>query len=427
MEITVKENSAAIGISCSATDVPEGWNDYWEKYGNQLVWESWSTKFSDTSYNVQVSSGDVQQQFIAEKGVSKNKMSGIKDSESSESDVYAGNVAAEDFQASGKEGDGIGNRDLVETNLCLDTQSDNVCLGKSIVNSTLGIQNQVEKAHLDNEKIVADHSIPQVDGKLKEHIADNWENNPEWVEYWNYHYWETYYNILKEYSCNMKEKSTEGLIVSSSEDKNKDDLQGCKDDKAVFETDKRSFDCKKTDIDISTKVIQDDASVEVAQHIDENEYPIEESNMCTRHSSDENGPVSCVNDLAENAIQKIVTKQSTSNEAIVTGQQPIRNESGKTHKYQNDVGFCKFNPENENKSSSHKFGKFLCDEISVPRILSEMVTNSEVGIESGADHSKEDFLGHCNVNENQTENSLSCIEVRPLEYQCGILFIIHCV
>ena len=253
-------------------DTPVGWNEYWDCYGNQLVWGCWVQKFPG-AYNgtadgnngctVEACGDDDLQQLDEWKHMTVNEKT-VKDeidleterwgenslnekgcfelaaeSKLNDSD-FAADIGSKDCQNDTSEGD-VANENgelslggLEELTCCNSLPGDKVtgcnsvpddCIKEVNASTSNGIVDESSAESVSVQPLgkssfatdcdqnicdVNDQAISKTNNLISGEqafakpvncVSDDhaWKDNPEWMEYWDAHYWETYYYYLEEY------------------------------------------------------------------------------------------------------------------------------------------------------------------------------------------------------------------------------------
>ena len=265
-------------------DTPAGWNEYWDCYGNQLVWDCWMQKFPG-AYNgtAEVNDGctieacddadDLQQldewkntdvlkvneETVQDEGGLETK----RCCENSLNEEGCFDLAAEskvndsDFTADGGIQDGqtdtsegesreLSFGGLEELTCCNPLPGGKVtdcnsvpdyCIKEVNAAASNGFVDErsaegVSRQPLGKSSFATDCDQNICDGneqaisKTSNLISDEqafakpmngasdahaWKDNPEWMEYWDAHYWETYYYYLEEYKKTYHVGSVDGF------------------------------------------------------------------------------------------------------------------------------------------------------------------------------------------------------------------------
>eukprot|EP00794_Sanderia_malayensis_P004666 gene4666-5275_t len=164
----------------ASIDNPDGWMEYWRTFGNQIVSDSWMKKFPSSASQTEIATTDE-----IKRGANASEVSGRKSVPSEEDEPR---VTSEGLHATGNKECAENRETLVEVKedfSSMDSQ------GVSLLES--------EEVGLELDSA----TMEPVEQSQQPLAPSGWESNPEWMEYWNYHYWETYYEVLREYKANM--------------------------------------------------------------------------------------------------------------------------------------------------------------------------------------------------------------------------------
>eukprot|EP00112_Aurelia_sp_Birch-Aquarium-sp1_P008011 Seg1876.2 transcript_id=Seg1876.2/GoldUCD/mRNA.D3Y31 product="Trimethylguanosine synthase" protein_id=Seg1876.2/GoldUCD/D3Y31 len=284
---TIAIEMANKSLSEPVPETPVGWNEYWDNYGNQLVWDCWVQKFPG-AYNGAAegtddcdieacNDGNLQQLdkwkhrdaaamneetlkdeicLEAQRCSENNLNEQVCFDLAAESKLSSGEVATDVCKMDGRSG--IPEGDIAIKNgecslydpeeqgccdlLCEGRVTDcnsvsdaclkevNVSASNDFVdeNSTEGVsiqpvgkssfatdcdQNICDKSELPISKASDSSSSKQLLVKSANDVsgAYAWKDNPEWMEYWEAHYWETYYYYLEEYKKTHHVGSVDGV------------------------------------------------------------------------------------------------------------------------------------------------------------------------------------------------------------------------
>ena len=156
----------------------EGWQDFWEKHGQNLVWDRWMQKFPNM--------------YSSRHGGSDNIMSALPTQEFANAEEVLGSCTEDvdvlESDVSSK---------LASESLESQVESQQFNCTTSKYSSALENENKFSDSSTQSSSIVNNCSSGGcgIDTRIQrsEPSLSAWEDNPKWVEYWQLHYWETYY------------------------------------------------------------------------------------------------------------------------------------------------------------------------------------------------------------------------------------------
>ena len=159
------------GVGCDVTDCdePHGWQEYWGKYGDRLVQERWMRKFPGT-YEVNADDAVCSEGNDRQEMSTRPENAGVEYIEPSDDDVTE---PRPHFP---------GNCEVPDLDRCCST--------------TTEPRNHADSALLPHFEGNVGSQAAETDAVLS---TDSWQNRPEWLQYWQMHYWETYEVELQEY------------------------------------------------------------------------------------------------------------------------------------------------------------------------------------------------------------------------------------
>ena len=157
--------------SNDALNTPDGWDDYWEKFGNQLVWDSWAKKFPST-YGATEIGGDEMSKAEGDGG---ERLEHVEhNDECNEGKRHQDEETGDETYEDGGEAEDV--------------------YGETMIANE--VSNYQTHADDDRSNLVISHD----DDGSNDASLTNWASSPEWVAYWETHCFETYNFYLQEYS-----------------------------------------------------------------------------------------------------------------------------------------------------------------------------------------------------------------------------------
>ena len=181
----------------------EGWQEFWDKYGDQLVWDSWLLKFPnayDGKHNIRESYVSDITHFHEEPGVVEKRAVSLTAGVDQHERNAENKKVADDGKCSRSE---LQESDIADSS-CRNSFSDSRQIDFRLTEN--GSKTEEDsyntRLSLDFTNTNGSHTESFVDlqGCGSEGVLSKlnaWEDNPEWVHYWQMHYWETYYIELE--------------------------------------------------------------------------------------------------------------------------------------------------------------------------------------------------------------------------------------
>ena len=153
----------------------DGWQEYWQDYGDKLVWDSWVVKFPN-AYGVDREVCHTEEEICC----NENERSFMTNCQ------YRNEIVENGYDRASENADNVEDKSCVER---LDSD-----LIKRNASCT---QHEFFVTDIENEKGLAN--------------VNAWEDNPEWMRYWQIHYWDIYNKELKAFGRRRQdsENSTE--------------------------------------------------------------------------------------------------------------------------------------------------------------------------------------------------------------------------
>jgi len=171
------ENSEHVASNAKYANVG-GWQDFWEKNGQSLVWDRWMQKFPNTYSSRREGSDNMMSTLPTQEFTNAEEMLGQCNQDGGvlegnarsniDSELRENKVEGQKFNCTTPNcGSGL---KIEKTSSVSSTQSN------TIARNCSSAQNGVDTRTQRNEPSLS-----------------AWEDNPAWKEYWQMHYWETYY------------------------------------------------------------------------------------------------------------------------------------------------------------------------------------------------------------------------------------------